>query len=184
VRGWRRDFGQAGGKGLTIVEALVVVAILGVMAGAAMPFFSGVIQNSRLDAAARQVVGDVRDARSKATLTGWQYKIVGFNVGGGQTYKNQYRILGRSSAAGAWPADTAGIFESATQMAGPWINVNTLYPGVSLNPSDTTPRFWVSFDARGVAFEIDASFNPLTVAHQTGATRSLRVTSAGSIRIE
>ena len=171
-------------KGYSLIELLVVLAMLFIMTLVGLPLFTATLQNSRLDAAARQIAGDIREARAKATLTGWQYRLVGFNVGGGQAAKNQYRLLGRSSGAVAWPADSSGSFQSATQMAGAWINFNQLYQGVSLNPANSSPSFYVSFNSQGVAFEWDPSINPLSIAHQSGGSRSVSITSAGSVRIQ
>ena len=181
MRGWNR---QVRRKGFTVIELLVAVAMAAILIAASMPFFLGTIQRSRFDGAVRQIVSDVREARSRAITTRWQYRIFGYNVGASSAFRNQYRFMARSSATAGWPADTAAPFQSATQMAGQWININTLYPGVRLNPQDGTPRFWVAFDARGAAFEIDGSFDPLVVAGQTGATKSLRVSVAGSIRVQ
>jgi type II secretory pathway pseudopilin PulG len=163
---------------------VTVVSILGIMAVIGLPLFTATLQTSRLDAAARQIMSDLQEARSRATLTGWQYRIVGYKIGGGSPYENQYRLVGRNSSAVAWPADNSGVFESATQMGGPWINIDTLYSGVRLNPQDGNPSFWVSFDPRGVPFEISAGFSPLRVTHETGTTRSVRVSSVGGIRAE
>jgi hypothetical protein len=107
-----RPVGFIGSAGFTLVIGL--------------PYFSSMIKGSRLDGATRRLVGDVREARSRATLTGWQYKILGFKYGGGGANPNQYRIVGRSSTSVAWPSDTAQSFQSATQMAGAWIDVSPL----------------------------------------------------------
>lgn len=179
--------GQRGGKGYTLIELVVVVGIIIVMTIAAMPFFTAMMRNSQLDAGARQLAGDVREARSLATQTGWQYKIVGFNVGGGQTKKNQYHLLGRSSAGVAWPADTADPFQNATKMAGPWINFNQLYPNVSLNPSVSNPSFYVSFNSQGVAFEWNptaGSWMTITPSSGSSTSRQLTITAAGGVRIQ
>jgi prepilin-type N-terminal cleavage/methylation domain-containing protein len=172
-------------KGYTIVELLVVVSIISLMVMAGVPFFTAMMQNSRLDAATRQLAGDVRDARSLATQTGWQYQIIGFNVGGGSTYQNQYRMLGRSSSGVAWPANTGPNFSSATQMAGPWINFNQLYPNVSLNPSISNVSFYVSFNSQGVAFEWNPTSVPwMSISPPSGSSRQLTITSAGSVTIQ
>lgn len=183
--GWAREVGR---KGYTLVELVVVVGILIVMTYVALPFFTAMMRGSRLDAATRQLAGDVREARSKATQTGWQYQIVGYNVGGVSAFKNQYRLVGKASASATdkFPDETqANAFESATKMAGPWINFNQLYPGVSLNPSVSNPNFYVSFDSRGVAFEWNPASDPwMTITQQEGGSRQLRVTWAGSVKIQ
>jgi Tfp pilus assembly protein FimT len=149
----------------------MVVVMLAIVSGLAIPSFLAYTQRSKLDSAVRQIVEDVLQARSRATLEGWQYRIYGFNYAAASAFKNQYRLMGRSSAAVAWPAETAAPFQTATQMAGVWTNMNT-------------PHFWVAFDARGVAIDVDDSFNPLQVTHQTGGTKSVSVTITGSIRIQ
>ena len=171
-------------RGYTLVEILVATVMLAIIAGIAIPSFLAFTQRSKLDAAVRQIVEDVREARSRASLRGWQYRIYGFNYGAASAYKNQYRLMGRSSSAIAWPADAATPFETATQVVGMWNDMSTAYPGVRINPTDGTLHFWVAFDARGVAIDVDDSFKPLQVTHQTGGTKSVSVTTAGSVRIQ
>jgi Tfp pilus assembly protein FimT len=176
-----RQFREIGRGGYTLVELVVVVGILIVLTAIGLPFFSAMMQNSRLDAATRQIADDIREARSKATQSGWDYKIVGFNAGGSSTYKNQYRLLGRKTGV-AWPADTGPNLQTSTQMAGPWINFNQLYQNVSLNPSVSTESFYVSFNSRGAVFE-SMSF-PLTITLQSGGSRQVTVTSIGGVRTQ
>ncbi|MEZ5542666.1 MAG: GspH/FimT family pseudopilin [Pseudomonadota bacterium] len=58
--------------GVTLVELLVVVAILGIVAVAAIPFLSSV-DPQRLEAAARVYAEAIRFARSEALRTGTPY---------------------------------------------------------------------------------------------------------------
>jgi Tfp pilus assembly protein FimT len=179
--------GDGGRRGYTLVELVVVVGIIIVMTIAALPFFTAMMRNSQLDAAARQLAGNVREARGLAIQTGWQYRIVGFNAGGGQPKKNQYHVLGKSSPGGAWPADAAEPFQSATQMAGAWVNFAQLYPTVSLNPAVGTPSFYVSFNAQGVAFEWNptaGTWMTITQASGSSTTRQVTITAAGGVKIQ
>ena len=171
-------------RGFTLVETLIVTVMLAIMAAVAIPNFLVYKQRSQVDAATRQMVEAVREARSKAILRGWEYRIYGFNSGSSSTYKNKYRLMGRSSNAVAWAADSSGSFENATAMASEWINIGTVYPGVTFNPTDGTDHFWVVFNNQGVAYDIDDSFNPLRVTHTTGGTKSVYITSAGSVKIQ
>jgi len=190
-RPWISGIGQSQGvfrrqqaAGLTLVETVLVVTIMGLLTVIGLPFFTGTIQAQRLDGATRQIASDIREAQARASLTGWQYRVVGYNQSSGDSHRNQYRLMGRSSAAIAWPADTVGAFQSTTQMAGEWVDVTGLYPGVQINPSSASARFWVAFDSRGVAFDIEASCNPMLLTGQSGTSKSLRVTTAGSVRIQ
>jgi Tfp pilus assembly protein FimT len=165
---------------MTLIELVMGVVILFVLFSISIPGFNVLLRKAQLDAAVRQLTSDLREAQSRATLTGWQYRLIGFDFDSGGLFNNQYRLTGRSSASVAWPADTAGAFRSATQMAGDWINVNTLYRGVRLDTSDSTTRFWVIFDSRGAAFQTN-SF-PVQITHQSGEKTCLSVTAAGSVR--
>jgi prepilin-type N-terminal cleavage/methylation domain-containing protein len=171
-------------RGFSVLELLAVLMIFGVVAGIALPKFTGLIHSFRRDAAIQQIAGDVRRARTEAIRTGWQYRIFGFNSGSTSANKNQYRFQARSSGAVAWPADTVAPFTSTTQMAGQWVNFTTQFPGVSLNPDDTTERFWVSFDPRGVRIELDDSFDPLYITNTTGSTKSVAVATVGSVKVQ
>ena len=170
-------------KGFTLIELVVVSGVLLIMVMIGLPQFTGMVLNSRLDASARQIAGDMRDARSLATKNGWQYQIVGYNAGGSTTYKNQYRLAGRANNTVAWPTPVANgsSFQSSTQMAGEWINFNSLYQGISLNPANTAPSFYVSFDSQGAVFE---STLPLTITLQSGGSRQVSVSLAGNVKIQ
>jgi prepilin-type N-terminal cleavage/methylation domain-containing protein len=168
-------------RGLTLVELVIAMMVMVILLALAIPAFMALLQRSQLDGAVRQVMSDAREAQSRATLTSWQFRLIGYDIDAGNAYKNQYRVIGRSSSAVAWPADTGPNFSSATQMAGPWVNVNRQFPDVKLDTSDATSKFYVSYDSRGVAFEIN-SF-PLNISHRSGQKQCLGVTAAGSIRM-
>lgn len=180
--------------GLTLVEIVMGVVILAVLAGIAIPAFYTMLKRSQLDAGVRQLMSDVREAQSKASLTGWQVRLIGFNSGSADAKKNQYRLVGRSSSAVAWPVATVDSFGSVgtgTQMAGAWTDVNRQFPGVRLNPASASPNFYVSFDSRGVAFEWNAGIGAcgippcwMDIVHDSGAKKQLSVTTAGSVRIQ
>ena len=171
-------------KGFSVLELVVAVAILAVIAGGTIPLLEAAKQRAQASGAADALAGAVREARTRAVATGWQYRILGFNADGASAFRNQYRVMARSSAGLAWPDDTAAPFESTTLMAGPWINFNTRYPGVKLTPQDGSAQFWVAVDARGVAFDISPGFSPLQVVGQTGTTRSLSISTVGSVRVQ
>lgn len=178
---------RLGNKGVSLVELVAAVAVLALLAGVAMPTFLTMVRRSQVDAATRQILSDVNRARSVAITTGWEYKFFGYNANAPSPFANQYRFLARSTAAVGWPADTAAPFTNATQIAGPWVNLNNEYPGALINPGDIggQARFWVAFNARGVRIELDNSFNPMVVTDGGGAvTNTLNVSLPGIVTIQ
>lgn len=174
-------------RGFSIIELMLAMCIVLTLVSITVPSISALMRNYRRDAATQQIVGDVRKARSQAILTGWQYRVVGYNNGASSAFKNQYRLLGRRSTAVSWPSTTAASFSSSTQFAEDWVNLPALYPGIRLNPSDATADFYVTFDARGVRTELD-SFGPLVVSTGTTAstttTKTVVVTAVGGIKAQ
>lgn len=53
-------------SGLTLVELLIVIVIMGIMLAASLPRISQIRTGMRIDGAAQQVLGDLRRARSEA----------------------------------------------------------------------------------------------------------------------
>lgn len=173
-------------RGFSLVEALVTLSVGAILMAAILPGFMNLMRSYRRDAAVEQVAGDIRKARAQSIATGWQYRLMGFNKGwtGTSTYKNQYRIMARRSTADGWPADTVAPMKSATQYASAWIDIGRTYPGVKLNPTDTSQHFSVAFDSRGVRIELDTSMDPLLVVPQTGTSKSIRVSAVGSAIVQ
>jgi len=167
-------------RGFSIIELMLAMCIVLILVSVSVPSFSQAFRNYRRDAAAQQIVGDLRRARSDAIMSGWQYRVVGFNAGASSAYRNQYRRIGRISSA-SWPSDTAAAFQSSTQMAGAWVDIAALYPGVSINPDDTG-SFSVSFNANGT--RIESSFDPLVVTNGTATPKSVIVSIVGGIKSE
>jgi len=62
-------------KGFTMVETMVVVAIIGILTMMAIPSYNGFIAHQRLSGAAREIFSDIKAARALAIQTGTQYGI-------------------------------------------------------------------------------------------------------------
>jgi prepilin-type N-terminal cleavage/methylation domain-containing protein len=57
------------GRGFSLLELLIVVTIMALVAGVAVPRFAASIQRQRADAAARRVAADLNMAQSRANTT-------------------------------------------------------------------------------------------------------------------
>ena len=72
-------------KGITLLEILVAVAIIGILAGMAYPSFTEMMERSRVKGAARLLYGDLNLARVQAVKTGIDHTI-SFNSTTGTEY--------------------------------------------------------------------------------------------------
>jgi Tfp pilus assembly protein FimT len=162
------------------------------MAGIGMPVFTNMMRTSGANAGARQVADDITRARSLAIQTGWEYRIFGGNAGGSKSYKNRYRMEGRSSIALPWPLESEGSTQTSTKMVGEWVNFDTLFnnAGVSLNAAETSDNFSVAFTSRGfVSSGTPSCTSPAICAFRVTVTRgdmsrTVTVSNVGAVKIQ
>jgi type IV fimbrial biogenesis protein FimT len=169
-------------RGFTVIEALFVIALGTLIMALAVPSFVEILAKSRHGSAVRRLVTDVREARSQAITTGWEYRVIGYDAGASSSRHNQYRVLARRSTAVDWPDEDVEPFASETQIAGRWVDLASDYPGVGVDASAT--RFEVTFDSRGTAPDAEDAFNPLRLVADDGLSSSLTVSVVGGIRVE
>jgi prepilin-type N-terminal cleavage/methylation domain-containing protein len=62
-------------KGFTLIEMMIVVAIIGILSALAIPSYNKFIAHQNLNAAARDLFSDMRSARVSAISQGVQYGI-------------------------------------------------------------------------------------------------------------
>src|SRR5262245_733888 len=82
-------------RGFTLIEVLLVVAIIAVFAALAIPRYSNAVHRYRADAAARRINADIAFAQSRARTAGASRSIV-FNVGGSSYQIPSEKDLNRS----------------------------------------------------------------------------------------
>jgi general secretion pathway protein H len=143
-------------KGVTLIELIVVVAIIAIGAVLTTPNISGWLPNYRLRNATRDVASSMRLAQLKAVSNNTQYQVV-FNPGN-STYVLQYRDTG-----GNW------VDEGSTLTLPTGVNFVTTLLGdtATFSPNST------------------ATNGNITLNNTKGATKMVRLLGlTGRIRIE
>jgi hypothetical protein len=167
----------------SIRDAVVTATVGAFLVLFAVPSLWSAIESSRLHAAARRTVTDLRDARARAIASGWQCKIVGYGASSHGPYRNRYRLLARHTAAVPWPADGSPVLAGETRRADPWLDVSSAFPGVEID-ADAAPadgRFEFGFDSRGLPSPVSASGSSLRIAGSRGACATIDVSSREGI---
>jgi hypothetical protein len=167
------------------------VALAVILLGAGLPIMMSSVESARFSAAVRQVVGDMRLARSKAVTTRWEYRIRGRDRRGGPN-ANRYRVEGRRTPAITWPAEADTPQQTADLFVGAWINLGASYPGIQLDNSGTgsNPPFYAGFDPSGkICMPLTQCFDgvsPLIITKDsTGQTRQISIAlGTGHVRVQ
>src|ERR1700690_3631956 len=69
-----------GQQGFSLIEMLMVTAIIAIVAAISIPLFGGFVANRNLKSAARNIAGDIFDVKARATSEDRSYQIT-FNAG-------------------------------------------------------------------------------------------------------
>ncbi len=147
-------------SGFTLIEMMIVVAVLAIMAGIAIPGFMSLLPGMRLNGAARQVMGDLMAARMNAVKQNNEFKVF-FNSPG----TNQYKILDDD--------DNDGVADTGPDEAITTKNIQDNYYDVTFS-STTNPIFY----PRGTAYG-----TTVTVTNPSGS-KYVKVAITGRVKID
>jgi prepilin-type N-terminal cleavage/methylation domain-containing protein len=163
--------------GFTLVELIIVVAILCMMLTVATPLFFQTIAQRRLTAAVERIANDLRYVQSLAVTQGNVHRLHS-GADGAVGLPGQYR-LERSNDGGVTWAPLGG-----------WYNLTQDYFGSSLqsikdNAGTTLPSYDVRYTSQGAVGNAGVGSYPivLTIVTTRGATRTVQVLRTGAVRV-
>ena len=159
-------------KGITIMEVLVVMAIIAILASASIFGLQNLVQRERLYSAMTQVANDLKEV---------QFKSMSSNMVWGVRFcanQNQYKIFAvdPDNVSGGCPRDAnpSCTSDATTQ------RLVSLPPGVS--PEED---FYVLFDRRGYPLNWSCGIGAVSITLRNSyGSRTVIVDSVGRIRYE
>lgn len=164
------------GEGFSLPEVIVAVAVAGILAGASVPAFQGLIQRSRLDGAVRQVVSDLRVAQSQAVGREDLYRL---HSGDDPlvSQPSQYRLERSADGGATWTGVT------------PWAALAEAFPGARIvditdSAASPAPVYEVRFTARGnIANPGPVTYPIKVVISGPAGSRTIQVRQIGSVKV-
>ncbi|MCR4321217.1 MAG: GspH/FimT family protein [Candidatus Brocadiaceae bacterium] len=189
-------------EGFSLIEIIIVMVIIGVLAGTAIPVYIGMGPSIRLSGATRQIMGDLMWARMRAISENNDYVIV-FGSAGPDLSNNTYYIYD----------DDEGNFNTVGPETGELVKTAVIpdgYKGVgygfvpgmkntsggTLNAGDPPVTFsssipagnvrWVQFEPTGGANKMGSIYLILDVDKTSGRkerSRAITVIQNGRVRI-
>lgn len=142
-------------RGFTIIEVMVVIVIIGIMAGIAAPNFMNYLVSRRLSGATMQLYGDLMNARMQAVS---QNKWVALMIDN----DHQYKIFPDDNKNGA--ADDGGIINK---------DLHPDYGDVTFSTSPVTVTFYPNGTGSTATLGLNGS----------AGSKSITVSSNGRVKI-
>ncbi|EFK06030.1 general secretion pathway protein H [delta proteobacterium NaphS2] len=149
-------------NGFTVMEIIMVVVIMGIMGAIAIPAFMKLLPGMRLNGAARQVMGDLMDARMEAVKQNNQYVVLF-----GSPSANQYEIVDDDDAN-----DAASTGEKIVTR-----DIQANFENVTFSSTGNP-----IFTSKGIAKSLSDTAT-ITLSNGAGGCKEVRVSITGRVKI-
>lgn len=156
--------------GFTLTELMIVIVIVGTLAGLTVANYVRQLPTSRLNGAARHVLTDLMLARRQALSQNQRVKVY---FPEDEQYDRYYKICSDANGDGT-VTDCEGNNKTT--------NIQTSYAGVTLS-ANRDPVFHPNGTVYSL-HEIASPVTTITLTNTRGATREITVSRAGRIRVK
>ena len=145
-------------SGFTLIEMMIIIAIISISASIAIPNYLAWLPKSRLNGAARQVMGDLMAARMQAVKLNHSVKVFFYS-------NHQYKICDDANND-----NTVDDLEGDVQLR----DIQNEYPDVTFDSSDPPDPV---FSSRGTAT------NPTITLQNSSGSKNITISIAGRVKI-
>ena len=149
-------------SGFTLMELMIVIAIIAILSGVAIPNFIGFLPRQRLAAGAQDILQGLQKSRSKAIMT------------------NRPVVVNLNAAADSFTAFVDENADGAQDAGELIIAARTMPAGINLTTNLVGAVTAVTFDDQG----IPTTSGTMTVQNSSGDTQDIRLYLSGHSVLE
>ncbi len=149
-------------KGFTLIELMIVMAILGIVLAIAAPNFTKYLHNTNLKNAVRDLAGDIHNTKQTAAAQAVHYEMIFDNT------NNKYEIK-KCGSNSTDPCNVKTADKSPASVAG-YIAIDSL----------TYPSSKISFQPRGTI----SPSGSITLKNDKGSTATITSTIMGKVSVQ